>query len=141
MSCSKSGEMPSPFVDELYMLTQVSGSDQSKERTPVGVPQQQPVGADDDGIQVAHTNLVKSKGYPNDCVTHEVDKSLELKNGECSASKHFSQHLLNCFDGSLRHAVGGVISRRDHCDPDPPCWYSLWSLSVKSTCENFSKVT
>ena len=80
-------------VDELYMLTQVSGSDQSKERTPVGVPQQQPVGADDDGIQVAHTSLVKGKGYPIDRVTHKVDKGLELKSGKCSASKHFPQHF------------------------------------------------
>ena len=107
-------------VDELDVFAQVSGPDSCGKRAPVGMPQQQPVGADDDGIQVAHTSLVKSKWYPIDRVTHKVYKGLELKSGKYSASKPFLQHLSNCFDGSLRHTIGGVISCRNHCDPDPP---------------------
>ena len=62
------------LADKLHVLVQVSCPDRSNQYVLVGMPQQQPVGADDGRVQVAWSSLVEGEWDAVDGVAEVIDK-------------------------------------------------------------------
>ena len=107
------------LFDELHVLVEVSGPDRGDQHWPVGVPQQQSVGADDGRVQVVWPCLVEDEGNAVDGVADVVNKRLQLQDAEGPVVENIPHHFSNCPDCSFRHSVGGVVAGGNHGYPDP----------------------